>query len=498
VSGPVEFRVPSEPAVENPVPFSLDAERAVLGAILLDNRALEIAKQKLQPADFFNDSHRKIFVQMLALGEAGTPIDDVTLTDRLRCKNELDSVGGPAFVSQLADGMPRVSNLEHYAKIVKEKSLLRQLAHAGDFLKRGALGGKEDAGALVDQAKAWIDGLRVNGHEIEWRSMFHSFEEFESAPPLRMAIKGIIQLDAATAIGALAGDGKTWTQMSIAGAMLRGPGTKLWELFDVLETIPRILYLIPESTLGPFAHRARKLGLLPFVKNDRFLVRTLSKGPRPSLSDPRILAAAKGSFVMLDTLVRFGEGNDEDSAGEFQALADAILALMGAGAIGVSAAHHAPKSFAGANVMTLEGVLRGTGDIGAIFATVFGMKQLDAEKNIIHVENVKARDFEPTKPFQLIGRPYIDELGDFEPYKRPGECGALHDEQEPQHDKGGARQADRQKRAANLELLRTWLKEDPRLSSEQIAQRYKNAGISIEPSTVRHYRSELQKQEREI
>jgi hypothetical protein len=128
--------------------------------------------------------------------------------------------------------------------------------------------------------------------------------------------------------------------------------------------------------------------------DERLLVRTLSKGPTPCLSDPRILFAVKGAHVFLDTAARFGEG-DENSAGDnMRGLASDIFALLGAGARSVIAAHHSPKPFARENVMRLENVLRGSGDIGAILTTAWGVKQLDAAANIIHIENVKPRDFQ--------------------------------------------------------------------------------------------------------
>lgn len=472
------------------MPQNADAERSVLGAILLDNHALKPAIEKLSPGDFALKDHQRIFTRMIQMGQSQQVIDLVTLTDQLHRNGELDTAGGAAYLAQLVDGVPRVMHLEHYATIVKEKAMLRRLIETAHAIKQEAFEARDNSEQILQRAADALTAVRANC-SLDWRGLFHSVADFEKAPSLRMAISQLVQLDSATAWGALAGHGKTWIQLIVAGAMLQGAGTKLWGQFEVLETIPRVLYLIPESTLGPFAHRVRTLGLLRFVENERLLVRTLSMGPRPILSDPRILRAAQGSYVMLDTLARFSDGSDENSASEFQVLASDILGLMGAGALGVSAAHHAPKAFAGTNVMSLEAVLRGTGDIGAVFATVFGIKQLDAERNIVHIENVKARDFEPPKPFQLIGRPYISEVGDFEIHKAPGECGPLHDEQQPERDRGGAPKEAREGRAANLELLRQMLTVTPSLTSQQISQRFAEIGIKLGDSAIRKYRKEL-------
>ena len=151
-------------------------------------------------------------------------------------------------------------------------------------------------------------------------------------------------------------------------------------------------------------------------------------GPTPCLSDPRILYAAKGAHVFLDTAVRFSTEGEENSATDNQrGLASDIFALLGAGASSVIGAHHSPKPFARENVMRLENVLRGSGDIGAMVATAWGIKQLDPNQNIVHVENIKPRDFQPPGPFQLIGRPYINDEGDFRIHKNPAECGSLMD-----------------------------------------------------------------------
>ena len=142
--------------LERPVPQNIDAERSVLGAILLDNHALNTAIEKLKPEDFFLDQHRRIFVQMIQLGEAQQAIDLVTLSEQLQRKGELEASGGAAYLAQLIDGVPRVSHLEHYARIVKEKSLLRGLIHATHAIQQTALEAEEDADAILDQAESSI------------------------------------------------------------------------------------------------------------------------------------------------------------------------------------------------------------------------------------------------------------------------------------------------------------------------------------------------------
>ena len=143
-------------SLERPMPQNMEAERSILGAILLDNNALNAAIEKLKPEDFFHDHHRRIYQQMIALGETQQAIDLVTLTDQLHRAGELESSGGPAYIAQLMDGVPHVTNVEHYARIVKEKALLRGLIHATHAIQQQALDGEEDADAILDRAESSI------------------------------------------------------------------------------------------------------------------------------------------------------------------------------------------------------------------------------------------------------------------------------------------------------------------------------------------------------
>src|SRR6266853_3202304 len=143
-------------ALERQLPQNTEAERSILGAILLDNHALNATLEKLKPEDFFHDHHRRIYQQMIVLGETQQVIDLVTLTDQLHRSGELESSGGHAYISQLMDGVPHVTNVEHYARIVKEKSLLRGLIYATNAIQQQALEAEDDADAILDRAESQI------------------------------------------------------------------------------------------------------------------------------------------------------------------------------------------------------------------------------------------------------------------------------------------------------------------------------------------------------
>lgn len=338
---------------------------------------------------------------------------------------------------------------------------------------------------LVESAVEWVDKPPEN-----WRVIFHSFEEFEHAPPLSFAIEGFLQNDAITAIAGLSGHGKTFVALSIVRALLFGPG-KLWGLFPVTERAEKVIYLIPESSITPFKHRLQLLGVYSEIENDRLLTRTLSKGPTPTLDDKAILYAAKNAHVIIDTGVRFLGDKDESSASEMaNNLSEDLMGLLRAGARSVVPLFHSAKQFVKEPTMLLENMIRGSGELGAILATAWGIKQIDRATNTIHIENLKPRDFQPCGPFQIIGRPHIDKDGDFALLKSPDECGALSDEQPIDR---GNNKAKQETKAANMALYSSWLEAESSLSYEDAQRRFKENGIKISKETLRGYAHELRK-----
>ena len=144
--------------LERGLPASVDAERAVLGAILLDisNSVYPQAAEYLQADDFSLDSHRRIYLRMMELAESGRAIDFVTLTEQLGQHKEIESVGGTAYVMSLTDGLPRIKNIQHYVKIVRDKALLRGLIYAATSAIEKAYAQDAPAEEIVDTAESDI------------------------------------------------------------------------------------------------------------------------------------------------------------------------------------------------------------------------------------------------------------------------------------------------------------------------------------------------------
>jgi replicative DNA helicase len=137
-------------------PQNLDAERSVLGGVLLDNNALNDILEVLKPEDFYRDAHRKVFEAMCALSSRGEPIDRVTLKDELTALGGYEAVGGEDFIDLLDKLVPSAANLNYYATIVHEKALARRVIEAAHTI--AALGYEQagEVGEFVDDAERRI------------------------------------------------------------------------------------------------------------------------------------------------------------------------------------------------------------------------------------------------------------------------------------------------------------------------------------------------------
>ena len=142
--------------LERGMPASLDAERSILGAVLLDNDVYPQAAESLKAEDFSLDSHRRIYMRMTDLNSTGRPVDIITLTEELGRHKEVEAVGGVAYISSLTEGLPRRENIEHYVKIVKDKAMLRGLIHAANASIARAIDQSDTTEEIIDAAESAI------------------------------------------------------------------------------------------------------------------------------------------------------------------------------------------------------------------------------------------------------------------------------------------------------------------------------------------------------
>ena len=137
-------------------PQNLDAERAVLGGVIIENEAIGRVLEQIRPEDFYREAHRKIFAVMVELYQDSAPIDLVTVSDALSANNQLEEIGGLAFLSSLPDSVPVTTNLASYARIIREKAVLRRLLEAATDISERVLESEGSFRELLDFAEKSI------------------------------------------------------------------------------------------------------------------------------------------------------------------------------------------------------------------------------------------------------------------------------------------------------------------------------------------------------
>ena len=145
--------MPATSAIEKGLPTNVDAERFVLGSILLDDALYVQAAGTLEADDFSLESHRRIFKRMGELQERGEKIDRITVANELMKFNELEACGGLSYLVELDDGLPQIPNLDSYIRIVKDKAVLRRIIFAGQHMMNRALAGEEEPDEILAGAE---------------------------------------------------------------------------------------------------------------------------------------------------------------------------------------------------------------------------------------------------------------------------------------------------------------------------------------------------------
>jgi replicative DNA helicase len=138
------------------LPANIEAERSILGAVLLDNHAFNDAAEHLKPEDFSIDSHRRIYSRMMDLAESSRPIDIITLVEELEQKKDLQAVGDVGYISGLLDGVPDRPSIEHYVRIVRDKAILRGLISVSNTAIAQASEQAEPADEILNDAEAAV------------------------------------------------------------------------------------------------------------------------------------------------------------------------------------------------------------------------------------------------------------------------------------------------------------------------------------------------------
>jgi hypothetical protein len=251
-----KYSLPSD--IAQRLPSNLEAERSVLGAILLDNRCVSDVAGEMHVDDFFLSQHQKIFSAMLGLaeqrissGQALTGIDLVTLTEFLHRQDKLESAGGAAYLASLIDGMPRVTNVRHYAAIVTEKARMRRIIRLSHDIQMRAFEGEESPDQLLENAESMLKQFsRKNGDNPAVVVDFHELLGLKLPDP-QWCVEPLLTRGGTMMLYSWAGWGKSYIATEMAFSLAtgtnvifgghRGGGGK-WPLFGPM----RVMYLYGE------------------------------------------------------------------------------------------------------------------------------------------------------------------------------------------------------------------------------------------------------------
>jgi replicative DNA helicase len=177
-------------------PQNIEAEQSVLGAIMIENDAFDKASELgLIAEDFYKESHRKIFNAMIELSEKGEPIDLITISEELRKRNEINTIGGEEYLSTIASQTPTTANIRYHTKIIKEKALLRALIRSTSEIANMVYEEGLEADELVDEAESIIFKIsdkRVKTPFVLLKDLMRkTFETIEHLYDKKYAITGI-------------------------------------------------------------------------------------------------------------------------------------------------------------------------------------------------------------------------------------------------------------------------------------------------------------------
>lgn len=182
-------------ATDRVLPHHVEAERSILGAVLLDNQRLSDACEHVTPQHFYRAAHRHIFEAMLLLSERGDRLDPVIISAELERADRLEAVGGLLYLTGLIDGVPRGMNVAEYARIVREKADLRALIDAGSRMVSKAYEARDEASDVLEQAEQAILGLAEGTVTAGFESMraiaARGLQSLEAIFQARQAVTGV-------------------------------------------------------------------------------------------------------------------------------------------------------------------------------------------------------------------------------------------------------------------------------------------------------------------
>lgn len=388
---PAEFEAqPLSPVLDGSaapegLPASVYTEVAVLGALLLDGIALKDAVTKLAPEDFSLDSHQKIFRAALWLMAQGLNVDYRTIQEALEKKYELSTVGGPAYIAYLTEGIPRNFNIESYVRIVKDKSILRQLMILFHDYQIRAGDQSEDGYALFKEVEEHLAELAASGLRIrkDRKVLVGAVDFMRDAPAtVEWAVEDLIQKGGNGIIVGDPGTAKSYSLLDLAHHLAAGVE---WMGHKIPNRM-KVAFVAREDHAGLTQQRGMSLlkgyaggdmdwALSEIALNDSLYYNTRAQSETFSLQNEmdvlEIIDAFKEKEIEIaffDVFRRLWEGDENDNREVAKVLA-VLTRIQTEVGCSVALVHHLNKSDGG----TIFQRIRGAGSIYGWREWAFGI-----------------------------------------------------------------------------------------------------------------------------
>lgn len=343
-------RLPNE--LERELPWNQEAERLILAAILLDNSSLATVKDTLDPADFFLPEHKRIFLAMQMMAEADTPIEAVTVLDRLRSDGVEDKMIGP-LLGSILDGVPRVANLPHYIEIVREQSRRRQIIshvwRAGQDARDQYVKSEDLLAQLDNFTRKLIAGKLRNS--LPAHDLVDVLEMDVS--PIEHVLFPIFPVKGIGMLYAMRGAGKTFFSLEMTYCIALGV-PKCLGTWDIPKA-RRVRYVDGEMDVETLQERLREIArghtndglpqkdffklITPDLCKNHFMPKINTKEGQAAIEDH----LSAGDVLWLDNLASLCPVSQEDETGDWIMVQDWLLHLRRNG-VTTMFAHHAGKS----------------------------------------------------------------------------------------------------------------------------------------------------------
>jgi hypothetical protein len=318
MTAPTTMPLPTDEGIERGLPHNIAAERAILGAVLLNNSALSIAAQELRADDFVSPENGRIFAAMLTLAANRVPIDGVLVLSELErggLGKETAAYGETAaYISQLPDGLPKATSVEHYSRMVKDDSCRRLALYRARAIEQAAFG-REDVAELQKRFTDTADALQP-AHEVVPTVSAKQLCAMKLRPR-QYLLTGFLKERSMAEIFSWRGIGKTWVGLSLANAIASGGTFLKWQA----PKPSRVLFVDGELDQESLQDRVREIGA---ANNENFelLCCDMLDDPFPHLATAqaqRIIEDKLGdrNVLMLDNLSALAPASNEREGAEW-------------------------------------------------------------------------------------------------------------------------------------------------------------------------------------